>query len=146
MMRGRRGLAAIIWLAAIAGALAYLRDPPWLLTMTSGLHEWQTDSAGVRYRWMGGHASFFVPAGAAGVTIPLRATFDAPDDWPVEATIAIDDRPADRIVLTDNQWRSATLRLPPRGRRRTRRIDIRVDRTRHDNRGLQVGEIRAQSP
>ncbi len=49
-------------LAGIAGALAYLRDPPWLDHMESGFRRWETAADGTRYRWTAGHASFFVPA------------------------------------------------------------------------------------
>lgn len=121
--------------------LTYLRDPPWLLTMTSGMRNWQSDRAGARFRWTGGHASFFVPADARIVEIPLRAAFENPDDGTVTVRVALDDRPVDRIVLSDGSWRQSVIRLPPSGSRRVRRVDIRVDRTRDDNHGVQVGEL-----
>jgi hypothetical protein len=50
----RRRFVMLVAIAIIViGTLAYLRDPPWLLTTTSGLGEWQAD-AGTRFRWMGG--------------------------------------------------------------------------------------------
>lgn len=131
----------VIAVLLIAIALAYLRDPPWLRTMTTGLRGWETDADGRRYRWTGGHASFFVPSSAAAIQIPMRATFDAPDQWPIAATVTIDDRPADRVVLDTPSWRVLLVRLPPGAHRRVRRIDIRVDRTRADNRGVQLGEV-----
>ncbi|HEX6974233.1 MAG TPA: hypothetical protein VF147_07525 [Vicinamibacterales bacterium] len=137
----RRLLIALVLVAAAGAALAYLRDPGWLLTTTSGLRRWETDRDGTRFRWTSGHASFFVPSDWAIVDLPMRATFDSPADWPITATVTIDDRPADRITFTDGAWRLATLRLPPRGDRKVRRIDIRLDRTRDDNRGLQLGEV-----
>jgi hypothetical protein len=91
---------------------------------------------------MSGHASFFVPSDAGVVEIPLRATFPSPADWPITATISIDDRIADRIVFTDEAWKTSVLRLPPPARRRVLRIDIRADRTRLDNHSLQVGQVR----
>ena len=139
----RHAIALLVIAALLAAALAYLRDPPWLLSVTSGMRPPQTDASGRRYRWMGGHASLFVPAGARLISIPLRTTFDAPGDPPVTVTIAIDDRPVDRVELTDSQWRLATLRLPPPGGRRVRRVDIRVDRTRDDNRGAAIGDVLA---
>ena len=141
----RRALVAALvgGTLAVAG-LAYLRDPPWILSMTSGMREWESDAAGARFRWMGGHASFFVPSGAQAVMIPLRTTFENTSDWPITATITIDDRPADRVVLSDPAWRWSTVRLPPAGSRRARRIDIRVDRTRDDNHGAQIGEIQVR--
>ncbi len=141
-MTSRRIVIGVVAVLALAAALAYLRDPPWLMNVTSGFSRWEADQSGGRYRWMAGHASFFVPAGARGIEIPLRARFDSPQDWPISATITIDDRPADRLVFTDDSWKTSRLTLPPRGTRRVRRIDIRVDRTRQGNRGLQVGEVK----
>jgi hypothetical protein len=137
----RRLIISVLTIAAVAALLAYLRDPPWLIGVSSGFGRWEADRSGTRYRWMGGHASFFVPADAGTLDIPLRAAFDSPEDWPISATITIDDRPADRLMFTDGEWKTSRLRLPPRGTRRVRRIDIRADRTRPGNRGLQVGEV-----
>ncbi len=136
----RTSVTAVVILAA-AAALAYLRDPPWLIGVTSGFGHWQTPDA-APYRWMGGHASLFVPAGAREIAIPLRAVFASPTDWPIAASITIDDRPADRLVFADDSWKTSRLRMPPPGARRVRRIDIRVDRTRDGNRGLMVGEVK----
>jgi hypothetical protein len=137
----RRLLIVAVLAAVVCAALAYLRDPPWLISITSGMRAWEMDASGRRYRWMGGHASLFVRSDARTVSIPLRTTFDAPGDQPITVSIAIDDRPGDRIVLGDPQWHLSTLRLPPPGGRRVRRIDIRVDRTREDNRGAAVGDV-----
>ena len=137
--RGR--LAVVTCAAALVGALAYLRDPPWLISVTSGMRAPQIDVTGHRYRWMGGHASFFVPADARLVSIPLRTTFDQPADLPITVEIDMDDRPVARVVLADPQWHVSTIRLPSRGSRHVRRIDIRADRTREDNRGPAVGDV-----
>jgi hypothetical protein len=136
------GIVVLALAAALAGGLSYLRDPPWLLRMTSGMRQWEAAADGTRFRWMGGHASLFVPSDARSAEIPLRTTFDAPGDWPIVVSITLDDRPVDRIVLSDGAWRYAVVRLPPPAGRRARRIDIRVDRTRDDNHGAAVGEIR----
>jgi hypothetical protein len=136
----RRLITIVVIAAALIAALAYLHDPPWLLSVTSGMRPWEADADGRRVRWMGGHASLFVPSDAHAVSIPLRTTFGA-GDLPVTATISIDDRPVDRVALTDPEWRASTVRLPPKDGRRVRRIDIRVDRTRDDNRGAAVGEV-----
>lgn len=143
-MTVRRALAAAVVAAAVAAILAYLRDPPWLASIESGLRGWETAADGTRFRWTDGHASFFVPAASPEVAIPLRATFDAPGDPPVLVTIAIDDRPADELVLREPQWTTRRLRLPPPGSRSLRRIDIRVDRVRAGNRGVQLGPVRWQ--
>jgi len=125
----------------VAVVLAYLHDPPWLLSTTSGMRSWERDASGARMRWMGGHASFFVPADARSIEIPVRTTFERPDDWPIAVSVSIDDRPANRIVLTDAAWRRVVLIMPSRSSRRVRRIDLRMDRTRDDNRAAAVGEV-----
>jgi hypothetical protein len=135
-------MRVFVLLAAAIVLLGYLRDPPWLLSTTSGLRAWETEADGTRVRWMGGHASLFVPSSARTVELPERTTFDAPGDWPVTVTVAIDDRMGDRIVLSDGQWHSMLVRLPPAGRRKVRRLDIRLDRTRDDNHGAAIGELR----
>jgi hypothetical protein len=143
--RRRRSLsrvaALLIAAFALAGALAYLRDPPWLLGMTSGLRAWETAPDGQRVRWAGAHASFFVPSDAESVRIPLRTTFDRAGEWPIAVAISVDDRSAGRLVLSDSAWRESVIRLPPPGSRRVRRIDIRADRARDDNHAVQLGEI-----
>jgi hypothetical protein len=144
IVRRRLGIA-IVGAAALAGCLAYLRDPPWILSMTSGLRKWETAADGTRHRWTGGHASLFVPSDAAAVEIPMRTTFDETNAWPVAVTVTLDDRPVDRIVLTDPSWRRSRFRLPPPGGRRARRVDIRVDRVRDKNYGVALGEIRITS-
>ncbi|MEP6915453.1 MAG: hypothetical protein ABJC89_07395 [Acidobacteriota bacterium] len=138
----RRGVLALLLASGLAAGLWYLRDPPWLAGLTSGIGRWETASDGRRFRWMGGHASLFVPSGAHLAEIPLRTTFDAPGDWPVVISVTLDDGPVDRLTLSDSAWRTAVVRLPPPAGRRVRRIDIRVDRTRADDRGAALGEIR----
>ncbi len=135
-------MSIVVIAAAAVAMLSYLRDPPWLLATTSGVRGWETDASGARYRWMGGHASFFVPSSARAIEFPVRTTFDAPGDWPVTVTVAIDDRPGDMVLLADAEWHPIVLRLPSPGSRKVRRLDIRVDRTRDDNHGAAIGEMR----
>ena len=130
---------AIAAAIAVVASLAYLRDPPWLLGLESGFRGWETGADGARARWTGGHASFFVSSHASTVTIPLRTTADP--RWPITVTITVDDRPADRVVLTDGSWHVSRCRLPQPSGRRVRRIDIRADRTRSGNRAVQVGVV-----
>ena len=137
----RRVVIVAVLTALAAGVLAYLRDPPWLARVESGLRGWETAADGTRFRWTDGHASFFVPSAAALLAIPIRTTFNGPAEPPVLVSIAIDDRPADEFVLRDDRWTSRTLRLPPPGSRTLRRIDIRVDRVRAGNRGVQLGAV-----
>ena len=140
--RGWNATAAA--LVAAISLLTYLRDPAWLASVESGFHGWRAGPDGVRYRWTTGHASFFVPATSSGIAIPARVTFDQPGDPPVRVRIALDDRPADEFELRDDRWVTRRLALPPRGNRRLRRIDIRVDRLRDGNRGVQLGEVVAE--
>ena len=141
-MTPKRAVLAVVAAAILIAALAYLRDPPWLVGLESGLRRWQSTDDGVRYRWTDGHASFFVPASAPSITIPTRVTFDTREDPPVLVTIAIDDRPADAFELRDDRWLTRRLVMPRPGTRRVRRIDIRVDRLRSGNRGIQLGPVK----
>jgi len=125
----------------IVAALWYLRDPAWLSSYSSGLHPWEQAEDGRRVRWTKGHASFFVPSDARRVTLPLRSLKDNPADWPITVTVTIDDRLAERLTLHDETWRELSLRLPPPGGRRWRRIDLKLDRVRSRLRGVQLGEI-----
>jgi len=136
-----RWIATAVTIVTAVSILAYLRDPVWLAGVESGFHAWRTGPDGVRARWTTGHASFFVPAASARLAIPVRLTFDQPSDPPVLVRIAVDDRPADEFELRDDRWVTRRLVLPPPGSRRLRRIDIRVDRLRAGNRGIQLGEI-----
>lgn len=129
-------LAAVV----LAAALWYLRDPAWLADLSSGLRPWQQDADGTRYRWSGAHASFFVPADATAIQIPVSTSF-ADDPRPMLVTATVDDRSATRMVLRDEGWHSVTVTLPPRGSRRVRRIDIRTNIVRPDNRGVRIGEV-----
>ena len=136
-----RSARIVLLLCVIALALAYLRDPPWLLSYNHGLRAWEVDADGKRVRWTGGHAAFHVPADVRSLTVPARSLKDNPTDWPITALITIDDRPTERVTFQDESWRTITLRLPAPGSRRTRRIDIRLDRVYAGNRGLQLGEV-----
>lgn len=141
MTRQSRSFVLLVAGAALVATMVYLRDPPWLISVSSGMHGWETDPSGVRVRWTGGHASFFVPADARSIELPLRTAFDHPGDWPITVSVSIDDRPADRLVLEDSRWRRSVLIMPAPGTRKVRRIDIRTDRTRDDNRGAALGEV-----
>jgi hypothetical protein len=125
-----------------AAALFYLRDPAWLGSVESGFTRWERDGEGTAYRWTSGHASFFVASDHTSLTIPVRAAGFAGS--PVVVSVAIDDRPADQLTLTDERWHDRAIRLTGATTRRHRRIDLRVNRTLPGNRGVQIGEIRAR--
>jgi hypothetical protein len=143
-MTRRIGIAAIA--IALAGVLWYLRDPSWLAQQTTGLRGWERAADGRAYRWSGGHASFFVPARAQQLRIPVATTFD----WnqprggePMLVTFTIDDRRAGRLLLDDEKVREVVLDLPPPGSRRVRRVDVRTSITRDGNHGVMIGALSA---
>ena len=141
-MRRRISVAGLV--VALAGALWYLRDPAWLAGQTTGLRPWHKGADGTSYRWSGGHASFFVPADAKQIRIPVATTFDPRQprgDEPMLVTFTIDDRRAGRTLLTDTTIQSVILDLPPPGSRRVRRIDVRTSITRESNHGVMVGPV-----
>jgi hypothetical protein len=121
------------WLACaaiLAGALGYLRDPPWVGRLTSGLRSWEEDPPGRFFRWTNGRATFFVPATANELTLPLRAVFPGPNGAATTVEIRSDDRWLATIVLSDPAvWERPRLPLGRAGgSRRYRRIDLRVNR------------------
>jgi hypothetical protein len=130
LMRARP-LALVACLAIAVGALAYLRDPPWIGSITSGFRSWEEDPPGTRWRWTAGRASFFVPSDATSLTLPVRALFPVPNGEPVVVHVSVDDRFLTDVVLTDGEaWARPLIPLPrrPNGRR-YRRVDLHVSRT-----------------
>jgi hypothetical protein len=137
----RRVLVAIAALAGAAG-LWYLRDPAWLAAQTTGLRPWQQAADGTRFRWSGGHASFFVPSDTAAVRVPIATTFDAAGREPMVVTFTVDGVRAARALLVDEGWQNVTLGMPSGGSRRVRRIDVRTSVTREDNHGVRIGALK----
>lgn len=133
-------LPLVAVLIALVAALAYLRDPPWLLRVTSGLGSRLSDETGQPYRWTGGRASFFIPSEARTLELTMRALKDTDADWPINATVSVDGGPAELVPFPDGAWRRVRIRLPPRGGRDVRRIDIHLDRVRRGQRGVQLRE------
>ena len=134
---------AIVGVILLAAVLAYLRDPAWLMTQTTGMRPWRETPDGQRWRWTAGHASFFVPSDARAVRFRMATSFD-PREWqgdrPMLVTLPIDDRRAARVVRSEEGWPVTTLTLPPRGSRRVRRVDLHTSVTRAGNQGVQIGE------
>lgn len=140
----RRSISGFGGAALTIAALAYLYDPPWIAQMTTGFHRWEQPQIGVRFRWTNGHASFFVPADATMVTVPMRAAFPGPDGAAVIVKVSVDDRWLADIVLDDSDvWVHPRLPLSRKPTRRSfRRVDVRVGRVRTEgNLGIQTGEI-----
>jgi hypothetical protein len=135
----RRTAIVALLVGAIAG-LWYLRDPPWLIEQRTGLRAPERAADGTVFRWSGAHASFFVPADARSVRIPIATTFDARGATPMVVSASVDDVRAARVLLSDESWQTLTFDLPPRASRRVRRIDIRTSVVRDDNHGVKMGE------
>jgi hypothetical protein len=120
-------MAAVL---ALVAALVYLRDPPWLGDVTSGMRPWEENPPGTVFRWTTGRASFFIPGNATWVMLPLRSGFPGPNGGAVTVEVRVDDRYLATITLTDpDAWVRQEL---PLGRktsgRRYRRIDLFVNR------------------
>jgi hypothetical protein len=127
----RRGwILSVVVALALAGALAYLYDPPWIGGVTSGLRPWEEDPPGTPFRWTMGRGTFFVPSNAATMTLPLRALFPGPNGTPVTVEIRVDGRLLASVDLTEpDAWVRKTLPLNRyTGRRRFRRVDLHVSR------------------
>jgi hypothetical protein len=129
MTRGRWIKTAASGLAVVA-VMVYLHDPPWSGGVTSGLRPWEQDPPGTFFRWTAGRATFFVPSGATTMTVPLRAVFPGPNGTPVKVEMRDDGRLLATIELSDpDAWIRTTVPLKHyEGRRRFRRIDLRISR------------------
>jgi O-antigen ligase len=90
---------------------------------TAGFAEhWQREPDGMRYRWAGGRAVFFVDPRARALSIPLRAGSALPQ---VEVRVLLDGREVEQIALEARAgWRAVRLLLP--GAPRYRRVDLEV--------------------
>ncbi len=143
--RRRRDLLLLL---AASILLVYLHDPPWLGSVTSGFGRWEQNRAGVRLRWMGGRASFFVPAAADRVDIPFQALFLERRSDPFVIDIRIDDRRSTEVVLQQQGWVIARVPIRPiRTRRRFRRVDLYANRTWGERSlSVQVGELTVRMP
>ena len=139
----------MVFAAITVAALAYLRDPPWVGTLTSGLRTWEEDPPGTFFRWTAGRATFFVPSDTHELTLPLRAVFPGPNGGPVTVDVRSDDRWLATIALTDPAaWERPRLPLGHPSRfRRYRRIDLRVNRVVGPYLlGVMTGEILVDEP
>jgi len=147
-VKRQRVATLVLSVAALVGALAYLRDPAWLIHVSSGFGRWQQDQTGTRFRWTRGRASFFVPADTRLARVPLRALLRTAEREPFLVRIDVDDRFANLVALPDERWTVADVRIVPaqgRWQRRVVRLDLHVDHTWSDRGlGVQVGEVRVE--
>ena len=104
----------IVVVVALSAALAYLRDPPWLIGDGLGLPPLETMADGTRIRWTGGHASFFVPSNADRdyLAHAQAVRFTA---CPPRNRYARDRRPDHRTACPDDEsWHEMTVGDPAR--------------------------------
>jgi hypothetical protein len=146
MVRTRSFAAGVGLFLALAGALWYLRDPAWIGTQSTGMWDREHGPDGTWYRWTNSHASFFVPSDARAARLRVSTTFDANGSQPMIVTVSIDDVRAATIALTDASWHEIVLPLPPKGSRHERRIDVRTNIVRADNRGVRVADVELAGP
>src|SRR5262245_646132 len=141
-MRARATITSFAVLLAVL--LAWLRDPPWVDGVTSGLGPVVADVDGRPVRWTRGHAVFYIPSSAATLAIPLRARRPRRGFLPVTVRVSIDDVLVDEIVIADEQWQVSNVAV---GRmagtwRRNRRVDLRLSRTLGPQRaGVLLGQV-----
>jgi hypothetical protein len=140
-MRARVTIAACVVLVAVL--LAWLRDPPWVVGVTSGLGPVIADVDGRPVRWTRGHAVFYIPSPAATLAIPLRAHRPRRGFLPVTVLVSIDDALVDEIVIADEQWHVSSVAVGRRPTsRRYRRVDLRLSRTWGQQRaGVFLGQV-----
>jgi hypothetical protein len=145
---GRRRWAWWLSVLAACALLAYLYNPPWLAGVTSGFGGWERDGAGVRFRWMGGRASFFIPAGAESVDIPFQPPVPPPSSEPFLIDVQVDGKRALQVALREGGWVTATLPIRSGAtRRHFRRIDLFADRTWSERSlSVRVGEVTVRVP
>jgi hypothetical protein len=122
-------------IAAAVAAVLLVATIPWRAThasrtanlehVSTGFSMWQRTPDGVRYRWVGGRATFYVAADAKAVRIPLRSGIVI--GRAMEVTVLLEGREANRLLVpADDQWR--TLRIVMRGNTDARftRVDLLV--------------------
>ena len=104
--------------------------------LSVGLSKWQQQPDGSRYRWAGGHATFYVSPAARSIRIPLRTGPKAPAT--VEVRIYLDGVEANRVILrSDEGEKMVRLNLFRRAKTRFARIDLEL-RVPGESRALDV--------
>jgi O-antigen ligase len=87
-----------------------------------GVSGWQRSADGTAFRWAGQHATFYVPANATAIVLPLRPA-DSGDLGEVE--LRLDGQLANRVRLAEEGWTRVRLVMPrPEGAPRFRRLEV----------------------
>jgi O-antigen ligase len=90
---------------------------------SSGFSKWQQQSDGSRFRWAGGHATFFVSPAARSIRIPLRKAPSAPAA--IEVAIYLDGVEANRVILrAEDGEKAVRLNLLRPAKTRFARVDL----------------------
>jgi O-antigen ligase len=94
-----------------------------------GFSDWQTDSEGVSFRWMIGHAQFYVPTTANAVGLPLRLEAAGGSERSV-VEVYLEGHLATRIRLERGAWQNVRFLMPQaRPGKRFWRIELTVPAT-----------------
>ena len=114
MASRERIAAAIVALLVVCSvplrARAAGRDQP-LDQATFGFYDWENDN-GFPYRWTSRRATFFVPASARELHLPVRSMMILGHQDPVRFSVAVNGRVLDTFAITQGNWETVHLRLP----------------------------------
>jgi hypothetical protein len=119
----------VIWivLALLAGSIPFRAAQDTanidLARVTYGFHTWETDSVGVRYRWTGRRATFFVPGDTRIVDLPVRAA-RLESLPPFVVDVRLDGLRGDEVWLEHDTWQRVRLTMPPEDNLDFHRIDL----------------------
>lgn len=105
-----------------------------------GVDNWRTGGDGVRFRWSGPRATFFMRSSVRAIEIPVAANPPSVREG-FQIEVAVEGNVASRLTLHDRRWHSVRINAPA-ARRRFWRIDLRTSPIEGPNRRiLRVGEI-----
>jgi len=112
--RSRLALAAFALVAVVSVPMRTIEARPARLDQTSfGFYDWENDH-GLAYRWTSRRATFFIPAGARELEMPVRSMMISGHTEPVTFSVAVNGRILDTFPVRQGDWQTVKLRLPPR--------------------------------
>ena len=95
-----------------------------LAEQTYGFYGWEQEG-GQRFRWTSRRATFFIPAAARELQLPLRAIHIGGNTTPTKVSIAISGRTFHKVELEHDDWTTVRMLLPrDTDRNGFRRVDI----------------------
>jgi O-antigen ligase len=124
---GRATLAGAILLIALSvwPRARHDRSEAHLEHVAFGVSAWRRTPEGELVRDVGRHASFFVPADARIVQVPLRLS--STPAHPVVIRIGWEGRIADELAISDERWHTLRFIVPRVPGAKFRRVDVNVD-------------------